>query len=137
VNALLKELGKRVRQRRDVKNWSQEEFAHVAGFHRTYIGQIERGEKNLSFTNLAKISNVLGVTISELLAGMEDGSPGKGESRNRTGRDQNPPAQRDMLEIRKLVGRLGHQRTELDRTIQALEELMVVGRRSPKKVSRA
>ena len=98
-------------------------------------GQIERGEKNLSFTNLAKISKVLGMTIPELLAGLEDGSSGRSESKNRTGGDQYPAAQRNILEIRKLVGRLGHQRTELDRTIQALEELMLVGRGKPKKSS--
>jgi len=54
------------------RKWSQEEFAHVSGLHRTYIGQIERGEKNISFANLVKISGVLGVTMSELLAGIED-----------------------------------------------------------------
>ena len=62
-------LGKRVRQLREAKGWSQEEFAHVAGIHRTYAGQVERGEKNLSFTNLTKLAGVLGVALSELLAG--------------------------------------------------------------------
>lgn len=130
---LLIGLGQRVRQLRDSRKWSQEEFAHIAGFHRTYIGQIERGEKNLSFTNLAKISSVLGVSISELLAGLEDGSAIAAGSKGRTGRIEYPAAQRELQEIRKLVGRLGHQRTEFDRTINALEELMVVGRKQGKK----
>jgi transcriptional regulator with XRE-family HTH domain len=39
--------------------------------NRTYIGQIERGEKNISFGNLVKISGVLGVTMSELLSELE------------------------------------------------------------------
>ena len=43
----------------------------MSGFHRTYIGQIERGEKNISFGNLSKISSVLGVTLAELLSGLE------------------------------------------------------------------
>ena len=69
---LLELLGKRVHELRGARKWSQEEFAHVSGLHRTYIGQIERGEKNISFANLVKISGVLGVTMSELLAGIED-----------------------------------------------------------------
>ena len=44
----------------------------MSGLHRTYIGQIERGEKNISFANLLKVSGVLDVTMSELLAGLED-----------------------------------------------------------------
>ena len=66
-------LGKRVHDLRSAKNWSQEEFAHISGLHRTYIGQIERGEKNISFGNLSKIAGALGVTLSELLSGLEDG----------------------------------------------------------------
>ena len=44
----------------------------MSGLHRTYIGQIERGEKNISFANLLKVSGVLDVTMSELLAALED-----------------------------------------------------------------
>jgi transcriptional regulator with XRE-family HTH domain len=72
VKNLLILLGKRVHELRTAKKWSQEEFAHISGLHRTYIGQIERGEKNISFGNLSKISSVLGVTLSELLSGLED-----------------------------------------------------------------
>jgi transcriptional regulator with XRE-family HTH domain len=72
VKDLLELLGKRVHERRVAKKWSQEEFAHLSGRHRTYIGQIERGENNISFANLVKISGVLGVTMSELLAGIGD-----------------------------------------------------------------
>jgi transcriptional regulator with XRE-family HTH domain len=57
----------RATEPRAAKDWSQEEFAHVSGLHRTYIGQIERGEKNISFGNLSKVSSVLGVTLAELL----------------------------------------------------------------------
>lgn len=73
MNDLLALLGKRVHELRAAKKWSQEEFAHVSGLHRTYIGQIERGEKNISFENLLKVAGVLGVTLSELLSGLEDG----------------------------------------------------------------
>lgn len=121
---LLKGLGLRVRRLREAKKWSQEEFAHIAGFHRTYIGQIERGEKNLSFTNLAKIASVLDLRISELLMGVEDVAGGSPEEKTTTKRAKLVDAQRQILEIRKLAARLGHQRTELNRTIQALEDLV-------------
>ena len=51
---LLVLLGKRIHELRAAKKWSQEEFAHMSGLHRTYIGQIERGEKNISFANPAE-----------------------------------------------------------------------------------
>jgi transcriptional regulator with XRE-family HTH domain len=68
VNELLVLLGKRIHDLRAAKKWSQEEFAHISGLHRTYIGQIERGEKNISFENLSKVAGALGVTLSELPA---------------------------------------------------------------------
>jgi len=77
VNDLLVLLGKRIHDLRAARQWSQEEFAHVSGFHRTYVGQIERGEKNMSFDNLAKVAEALGVTMSALLDGLEDGTAAK------------------------------------------------------------
>ena len=71
MNNLLILLGKRVHELRAARKWSQEDFAHISGLHRTYVGQIERGEKNISFGNLSKVSSVLGVTLSELLSGLE------------------------------------------------------------------
>jgi transcriptional regulator with XRE-family HTH domain len=129
VNDLLVVLGKRVHELRATKKWSQEEFAHISGLHRTYIGQIERGEKNISFGNLSKISGVLGVTLSELLSGLEVGDAPDGESKRRL----EPRSQRTtdaahrMLEVQKLVRRLRLQRAAMDRTILVLEELAVSG----------
>ena len=58
--------GKRLRQLRLEKVWSQEEFADRAGIHRTYVGAIERGERNVSLLNIHKITNALGISISEM-----------------------------------------------------------------------
>ena len=66
----LLELGQQIRQLRAAKGLSQEAFANSCGLDRTYIGGIERGERNLSLKNLLRISNALGVTPSELLAGI-------------------------------------------------------------------
>jgi transcriptional regulator with XRE-family HTH domain len=63
----LREFGHRVRKLRKAKGWSQEALAEHAGLHHTYIGSIERGERNLALLNIRKIANALSVAISELL----------------------------------------------------------------------
>ena len=56
-------LGSTLRFFRNALNISQEELAHRAGFHRTYIGQIERGERNPSFLNIQILCNTIGVSL--------------------------------------------------------------------------
>ena len=63
---LLNQFGQRMRILRKAKGWSQEEFAHETGLHRTYIGSVERGERNISLVNIGKIAQALGVTIANL-----------------------------------------------------------------------
>ena len=58
--------GERVRDLRKKKNISQEELAHLSGLHRTYIGMIERAEKNITLKNIEKIANGLEVSIIDL-----------------------------------------------------------------------
>lgn len=65
---VLIQFGKRVRLERVKKGLSQEEFAYRAGVHRTYIGMIERAEKNITLSNIEKIADALGITIAELLS---------------------------------------------------------------------
>lgn len=60
------QFGKRVRQLRKVKGFSQEELAYRADLHRTYIGMIERAEKNITLINIEKIANSLDVKINKL-----------------------------------------------------------------------
>ena len=66
-NILIK-FGERVREIRKEKGLSQEELAHKADLHRTYIGMIERAEKNITLINIDKIAKALEVEIKELLA---------------------------------------------------------------------
>ncbi|MDC1392531.1 helix-turn-helix transcriptional regulator [Flavobacteriaceae bacterium] len=63
---ILIQFGKRVRQLRKVKGFSQEELAYRADLHRTYIGMIERAEKNITLINIEKIANSLDVKINKL-----------------------------------------------------------------------
>jgi transcriptional regulator with XRE-family HTH domain len=63
---ILKKFGEAVRKRRKELGLSQEELAERAKLHRTYIGMIERGEKNLTLTNIEKLAVSLNCSISEL-----------------------------------------------------------------------
>jgi len=64
---ILIEFGERVRKIRKEKGLSQEELAHKADLHRTYIGMIERAEKNITLINIEKIANALEVEVKQLL----------------------------------------------------------------------
>ena len=64
---LLKEFGDRIRYLRTQENLSQEQLSHKTGFHRTYIGMIERAERNISLTNMAIFSKAFNLTLDELL----------------------------------------------------------------------
>lgn len=65
--SLVKEFGLRIRQLRLEKNISQEKLSFLTGFHRTYIGMIERGERNISLTNIAVFAKVFEMSVSGLL----------------------------------------------------------------------
>lgn len=65
--ALLKAFGKRIRDLRTARGLSQEKLAELTGFHRTYIGMVERGERNLSLINIGKFAETLELSPSELL----------------------------------------------------------------------
>ena len=64
-------LGRKIRKLRQDKGLSQEEFAHSADIDRSYVGQIERGERNLAFSNIFKIARALGVKVSDLTEGID------------------------------------------------------------------
>ena len=64
---LQRSLGQTIRDLRASRGYSQETFAHAVGLHRTYISDIERGERNVSLHNLVRIANTLDMPLSELL----------------------------------------------------------------------
>lgn len=59
MSTLLKTVGKNIRNFRKVQGLSQEDLAELSGLHRTYIGGIERGERNVSLSNIEKIASAL------------------------------------------------------------------------------
>jgi transcriptional regulator with XRE-family HTH domain len=64
-------LGERVRARRAALGLSQEALADRCGVHWTFLGQVERGQRNLSLHNLLKLADGLGVDPADLLKGLE------------------------------------------------------------------
>jgi transcriptional regulator with XRE-family HTH domain len=63
---ILVAFGEKVREIRKAKKISQEELSYKAELHRTYIGMIERAEKNLTLTNIEKIAKALDIEIKAL-----------------------------------------------------------------------
>ena len=60
-------LAANMRRLRQERNYSQEELAEICGYHRTYIGSIERGERNITLSTLEALSEALGVSPTMLL----------------------------------------------------------------------
>lgn len=63
-------IGQRIRNYRLQQRFSQEKLAELAGCHPTYIGQIERGEKNATIESIEKIASALNISLSELFEGI-------------------------------------------------------------------
>ncbi len=63
-------LGNRIRDRRKSLGWSQEELADLAHVDRSYVGGVERGERNLTFTMLCQLCRALQCTVPDLTGGL-------------------------------------------------------------------
>jgi transcriptional regulator with XRE-family HTH domain len=62
----LVKVGQRIRELRKAKGFSQEDFAYEVGLDRTYMGSVERGERNIAAINLIRIAKTLKVEVGEL-----------------------------------------------------------------------
>lgn len=65
--SIQRRFGLAIRRLRETKSLSQEALAHEAGLNRTYVGSVERGERNISLVNIHRLARALGVPASELL----------------------------------------------------------------------
>ena len=70
VKPTLGVLGRRIRERRQVKGWSQEELADRAKLDRSYIGGIERGERNITVLKLCQVAAALKLDLGSLMRGL-------------------------------------------------------------------
>lgn len=64
---VLREFGRRVRLARDAQGWTQEDLAAETGLDRTYVGSIERGERNLALLNINRLALALGESFDGFL----------------------------------------------------------------------
>jgi transcriptional regulator with XRE-family HTH domain len=65
-------IGKKIRELRKERKFSQENFAAAAGLGRTYMGRVERGEQNISIQNLIQIAFALKVQVGELIPALSE-----------------------------------------------------------------
>jgi transcriptional regulator with XRE-family HTH domain len=69
---ILVEFGKKVREERHKQHLSQEQLAEIAGLHRTYIGMIERAERNITLENINKICKALDINLGAMFKDLHD-----------------------------------------------------------------
>jgi len=67
VQPITRLVGKRLRELRQAKGLSQEQLGELCGLHRTYVGAVERGEKNVTVVTLSRIATALGVPVRTFL----------------------------------------------------------------------
>jgi transcriptional regulator with XRE-family HTH domain len=70
MQVIQKTLGTRIRELRLKRGWSQEHFADICGIHRSHMGEIERGETNLTLSTMLVIAQKLETTIASLFRGI-------------------------------------------------------------------
>lgn len=70
MSDILLQFGQRIRELRTARGLSQEDFAEQCGLDRTYVGGIERGERNLSLRNIKRIAKAFGINLAELFRGL-------------------------------------------------------------------
>ncbi|MFJ7935541.1 helix-turn-helix transcriptional regulator [Sporosarcina sp. FSL K6-1522] len=104
---IVKVVGERIRSFRKERGLSQEELAHQASLHNTYIGQLERGEKNATIESLLKITNALGITLEELFSNTQTGP------------------KTNSLEMTQIITLLENRSLKDQRTILGLLDLLI------------
>lgn len=113
MDGQLRQLGQRIQSLRKAKGWSQEKFADVCGVHRTYMGHLERGEKNLSFSTLVRLSDALEITVSELLS----------EERSSATKTIRQSRKNQPTDLPGIIRELNRQRNVLESTGSVLKQL--------------
>ena len=123
-------LGNRIRALRSQYGWSQEQFAEVCGLHRTYMGHVERGEKNLSLSTMVRISDALRIGLAQLFLSRK-GRP-LGKMPNKPSGELSSPRFR-FVEIKHIFTELRIERNALKQAVRDLVQLgKNLGGRRPK-----
>jgi transcriptional regulator with XRE-family HTH domain len=112
VDDILRQLGKRIRELRIRGGFaSQEAFADYCKMHRTFLGHLETGRKDFRLTTIIRVADALGVTLSELFAGLERGEALKSKPTH----PRPPDSGRVRQELAVLERTIGNLRALLDR----------------------
>jgi transcriptional regulator with XRE-family HTH domain len=123
---LLRSLGRRIRELRLERGWSQEKFSEICDVHRTWMGQIERG-KNISVNTLANIADGLGVTLSTLFEGVDAGATHSRARKIGVSGKVNvktaPVVRAGRQTVSVLIEELQAERAALERTVATLREV--------------
>ena len=77
MSDIAKVVGQRIRNHRTSAGLSQEKLAELSGCHPTYIGQLERGEKNATLESIERIATALGISLSKLFEKLDDQDDGE------------------------------------------------------------
>jgi transcriptional regulator with XRE-family HTH domain len=128
ANEVQRSLGRRIRDLRSRHGWSQEQFAGLCGLHRTYMGHVERGEKNVSLSTVLKVAGALGVRLSELF-GQAQSRPQPAPVHLSRRHTETVPGLTSPA-VRSLLDELQVQRRTLKQVVRELRELLARGVRS-------
>jgi len=82
MKTIKEQFGKRIRELRLERGLSQEALAFKSGMHRTYLGSVERGERNPSLKNIAAVAKALGISLSQMFS-FKDRTSSVGRSFNK------------------------------------------------------
>lgn len=72
MSDIQKKFGERLRTLRTLQKLSREQLAELSGLHWTYIGSVERGERNISIKNIKKLADALDIKLKDLFAGIDE-----------------------------------------------------------------
>jgi transcriptional regulator with XRE-family HTH domain len=119
IDNLQRSLGQRIREMRSKHGWTQEQFAEFCGVHRTYMGHVERGEKNVSLSTVLRVANALGVRIPTLFGRAQEGSAQAAHPERAGGIRPN------RSEVNQLLDELQAQRKALRQALRDLSRCLV------------
>jgi len=125
LDNLQRSLGRRIRELRTRHGWTQEQFAEFCGLHRTYMGHVERGEKNVSLSTVARVANALGVRISALFGHSQDIPTPEPAKQRRAQKPGPAPSQPQVPDVTRLVDELQAQRKAMRQAIRDLSRFML------------
>ena len=123
VEALQRSLGRRIRELRRKHGWSQEQFAEFCGLHRTYMGHVERGEKNVSLSTVVRVANALGVRISALLGRAQAAHEEPPKPALEAGPASGPPV--EPGDVNRLLAELRAQRKAMRQSLRNLSGFLI------------